>query len=174
MNIILQYQFEIGCAILILFTLFDSNTVRIDWDALSKFQVFLVMLTLFRISKFSFFYDSGLSIPQMGPISQISPWQFFLVPWEDSFYVLSMVFLRKFKWTSKWYIWYPIFVGVSVWFGYGHIYQGLYAAVLLSIYPYFISYWYGSKFGFGTVCLSHIMYDMVTFFTVKFMPLLLS
>ena len=173
MDFILQYLFEIGCAILILFALFDRNTVRVDWGALSKFQAFLVMLTLFRIAQFSFAYESGAGIPGMGPIGQISPWQFFLVFWEDAFYVLPMVFLRKFKWTSKWYIWYPIFIAMSAWFGHGHLYQGLYAAVVISLAPYFLSYRYGSKFGFGTIMLSHICYDFVTFYTIKLLPLFL-
>jgi len=174
MDFILQYLFEIGCAILILFILFDRNTVRVDWGALSKFQAFLAMLTLFRIAQFSFAYESGAGIPGMGPIGQISLWQFFLVPWEDSFYVLPFIFLKRFKWTSKWYIWYPLFILASIHFASGHMYQGLYAAMVIGLYPYFISYRYGSKFGMGTVMLGHILYDFTTFFTIKFMPLILN
>ncbi len=74
-------------------------------------------------------------------------------------------------------LWKPITwaiaLGLSVHFGMGHAYQGMSAVVITMLYPFFISYRYGRKVGFGTVMVCHILYDFITFYTIYFLPNLL-
>lgn len=62
---------------------------------------------------------------------------------------------------------------LSINFALGHMYQGWGGVVVTFFYPFFISFRYGKKVGFGTVMACHILYDFITFYTVIFMPYLL-
>lgn len=73
------------------------------------------------------------------------------------FSLLLIYYAEKFL--PKW-IFVPIVVLSSLIFGAGHLYQGYFVAALLSLYPYFVSYKYGKKYGYGTVMLCHITYDL--------------
>lgn len=157
-------QFHIGCLILLLFAIFDKNTVRVQWDSLAKFIAFLCVIFVLRISAISFAGE----LPQLPPELMRPTWPFALVFWEDAFYVLPLLFMDKFKWLRKWYIWYPVAIALSINFGLGHAYQGLQGILITSIYPVLISYRYSKKVGMGTVMLAHILYDFSTFWMVKY------
>jgi len=157
-------QFNAGLLILVLFLLFDKNTVRIQWDSLAKFLAFIVVVILFRISLFSYSGD----IPSIPPELDRPVWPFALVFWEDAFFVLPLFFLNKIKCLSKWYIWYPVAIALSINFGLGHAYQGVLAVFEAGLYVTLVSYRYGKKVGMGTVMLAHIIYDFSTFYTIKY------
>jgi len=154
-----------GFIILLLFMLKDPHTVRVQWNSVATFVGFMVFLTFIRIAIMSFNYYHGGGVGMYFP-TQV--WTFALVPWEDAFFVLPLVFLQKFKLTSKWFIWYPAMIGMSIWFGMGHGYQGTSAIFITALYPYFASYRYGRKFGFGTVMCCHVIYDFMTYYVGKF------
>ena len=161
-----------GNLIFLYFLFFDSKTIEIKWDAVSRFLAFMSLITFFRISIASFTQGIEHTLPNSNTYG-LEPWKFALVFWEDAFFVLPMVILSRFEFTNRWYIWMPAMVGMSYWFGTGHAYQGNIAVWITAIYPYFISYRYGVKFGFGTVMVCHIMYDFITFYTARFTPFLI-
>lgn len=158
-------QFHIGCFILLLYMIFDKNTVRVQWDSLAKFIAFLCVVFVLRISMISASGDLPLNPAEL---ANRPSWPFALVFWEDAFYVLPLMFMDKFKWLKKWFIWWPVAIALSVHFGLGHAYQGNTAIFITAIYPIFISYRYAKKVGMGTVMLGHILYDFSTFWMVKY------
>ena len=158
-------QFHIGCLILLLFAIFDKETIRVEWDSLSKFITFLVVVFVLRISIISI---SGTLPINPVELTNRPTWLFVLVFWEDCFYVLPLLFMDKFKWLKKWYIWYPVAIALSIHFGLGHLYQGTQAVFITAMYPILVSYRYSKKVGMGTVMLAHILYDFSTFWMVKY------
>ena len=156
--------------VLMIFTRWrDKQLMRLDWGSVAKFLAFMTFLTVFRISANSFLSDmAGLS-PATLPIELIylPVWHFFLVWWEDAIFALPIYWLLK---KCKKWIAIPLIIALSLYFGYGHLYQGWFAVGLLSIYPYFISYRYGKRVGFGTVMVCHVLYDFITFYTAILMP----
>lgn len=130
-------------------------------------------------------------------------WRLVLVFWEDAFYVLPIYLVSKKevgswikykvlqfqkKYLKKgWIPWigtkeksrnlkpvtWGLAVALSINFALGHAYQGVGGVLITMLYPYFISYRYGKKVGFGTVMICHILYDFITFYTVFLMRYLL-
>lgn len=164
-------QVGIGAFILTMFFIFDRKTIRIEWDAISRFLAFMTLATCIRIAMYDLVMriNPG-AIPQMHQqLLEMPKILFAMVWWEDAFFVLP-IFLA-WKYCSK-YIFFLVALGMSMWFGFGHAYQGLYGIMITSIYPVFISLRYGRKYGFGTVMIGHILYDYITYFTIIIAPLL--
>ena len=151
----------------------EKETMRITWLKVAEFMAFMVMVTLFRI----YFIDFGLStglierMPTLPLEISTNKWTLGLVWWEDMIFGFPIYLLAKYV-DKKWLKW-PLIVAISLMFGSGHAYQGMWAVALTSLYPYFISKKYGEKHGFGTVMLCHIMYDSFTTFGVLLLPYLL-
>ena len=106
---------------------------------------------------------------------ETSKWTLALVFWEDVFFGMPLYFIHKYmndgfakyvKWTLT--------IMISLLFGLGHAYQGLFAVALTSLYPYFISKKYGERHGFGTVAICHIIYDNMTVYMIALLPYLLG
>ena len=100
----------------------------------------------------------------------IIPWELTLsVFWEDSCHGLPVLLLQLFLGTDKkwkWAIHALCTAIVMVSFGLGHVYQGIFAACLISFYiPYSIKI--GKQYGFGTVMLCHTLYDLTTLLSLK-------
>ena len=80
--------------------------------------------------------------------------------------VLASLMFQKSKmysWLSK-----PLLVLVMLSFACGHIYQGLFPALAISLYiP--VAMKMGKKYGFGTVMISHMLYDMSTLLSIRWM-----
>jgi hypothetical protein len=91
------------------------------------------------------------------------------VAWEDCCHGMLLLLLRKWIGTQKWWT-FPIH-GIATLilmteFGFGHLYQGLFAALLLSLYvPYSIRL--GKQYGWGTVMICHTLFDFSTILTMK-------
>ena len=147
-----------------LYMIFDKDTVRVQWDSLSKFIAFLCVVFVMRISVIS-----ALGTLPSNPVELADKpsWLFSLVFWEDSFYVLPLFFMDKFKKLKKWYIWWPVAIALSTHFGLGHAYQGTVAVFITAAYPVLVSYRYGKEVGMGTVMIGHILYDFITFWMIK-------
>jgi hypothetical protein len=163
----------IGMLAIVTFNKEEKNLFRITWPILAQFSAFLFVISIIRILKVDYLVEQGLmSLPQAG--LQTTPMPLYhlgLVFWEDFFFAIPIYFIMK-KCQRQW-LKISSIVLISALFGLGHLYQGWLAVALLSFAPYFISYHYGKKYGFGTVMLAHIMYDCATIFTFKLIPFLL-
>lgn len=145
-----------------------SYLLRIEPAALFRFAKFLLFLTSCRL----FYY--GLIAPQetldsIKAATNMMAWPtFFGVYWEDACNAMALVVMTKLFKQNKLFnlIRLPILTMMSISFGMGHAYQGMQAAVIMSLYiP--ITMTLGRRYGFGTVMLCHIAYDLLTFFSLK-------
>lgn len=148
-----------------------ADLLKVDKKALSKWGIFLLLLTVWRIFSFKFYAHSEHFKDSLKAVDQI-PWQATLtVFWEDACHGLPLVLLQRLIGTKKWFtkpINYIALLVTMVAFGLGHLYQGVFSAVLLSFYiPYSMKL--GKKYGFGTVMLGHMMYDLSTILAIKWM-----
>jgi hypothetical protein len=151
----------------------EKDMMRIQWNSVASFIAFMFLITFIRISGFDFIqrFDAGFLIPRPPPeIMDMGIWWFSMVWWEDAFFAIPLYWAhKKLKPILAW----SLTIVLSLHFGMGHIYQGIGAALLLSIYPYYISLRYAKKVGFGTVMTCHVLYDFMTFFTIWLLPYLL-
>ena len=154
----------------------DKQLMRVDLGGVSKFLAFIAMVTVIRLCAFDLAMEfapekfSEMIYQSHYTLMQTPLWRLGLVFWEDAFFAMPMVYvIRKY---SKW-IWIPFVIAMSAMFGMGHGYQGMWAIAVTAVYPYFISYKYGTKNGFGTVMCCHIIYDVVTYFTLYLAPYLM-
>lgn len=145
-----------------------KEVLRVDLKGILKFARLLLIITVARVVLLKLLAPPEM-LDNIRNISHMIPWQAILgVFWEDACHTMPLV-LAGMMWAgSKWY---PILskialVVVMASFGSGHIYQGWLAAIGLSFYiPMTIKL--GKKYGFGTIMLCHIAYDMSTLFTLK-------
>ena len=160
----------IGLLIMLLVSIFDKDTLRVEWSAISKFLSFMALVTMLRVCALDFLYDKAPDIfnhvynPEILEI--LKPWRLALVFWEDAFFAMPIYYAQK--WLKKKY-WITLAIISSVIFGTFHVYQGLFAMFITMVYPYFISVRYGKKVGFGTVMICHMLYDFITVYTLYFL-----
>jgi hypothetical protein len=146
----------------------NKDLLRVENKPLLKWCAFLVFLTVYRLLIFHFLKDQPM-VQTATEAAQTIPWQMtLLVFWEDLSFALPLVYLDKLIGTKKWLrplYWLGMLV-MMLSFGSGHIYQGLIPALALSFYvPFSISR--GKMYGFGTVVLCHMLYDMSTLLAVR-------
>lgn len=147
-----------------------KDLIRVEKTAIVAFLKFIGILTLYRVILFTLFPHFGPFADSAKNVLQI-PWPLTLtVFWEDACHGLPLVLLRKLIGTRKW-TW-PIHgfftAMIMLEFGLGHLYQGVAAAALLSLYiPYSIKM--GQKYGFGTVMICHTLFDLTTVLSLKFL-----
>jgi hypothetical protein len=168
-------MWQLGAAlfVFILTLCIDSKAMRIDWGVIAKFMAFMGIVACLLICRTSLFLELGWIDSPYDPIAgRLNHWSLGMVFWEDAFYVLPIYLFRKYL-TNRWYLWVPLAAGLSLHFGWGHGYQGNWAIAITALYPFFISYRYGLRVGFGTVMICHILYDHVLVYLNKLMPILL-
>jgi membrane protease YdiL (CAAX protease family) len=162
----------IGMSAIVLFNKEEKDLFKISWDKLAMFLAFLFVLSLFRILRADYLVSHGLAAPpQTGGRFYFPLYTLGLVFWEDFFFAIPIYFIMK-KCKRNWLKVISIIL-ISALFGLGHLYQGWEAVVALAFAPYFITYHYGKKYGFGTTMIAHIMYDCATIITFKLLPYLL-
>ena len=157
--------------IIMLCTVFNSkhrDLIRVDAMGVLKFLRWMVMLTAIRFVFLKFLAPESM-IEQVKFMVHFLPWQATLgVFWEDACHTLPLVLLGRIFQKSKWYsrAATPLMLGVMLSFGSGHMYQGLLASVALAFYiPFSIKL--GKKYGFGTVMICHILFDLITLLSFK-------
>jgi hypothetical protein len=138
--------------ILVAVFIFDRERLQVDLTAIGKF---LKIVLIGSALSFVIRYSLG-RIPTLPPVGFGS---LLLVWWEDVLFSLLSIFYAE-KFLPKW-VFVPVAVSVSIVFGLGHLYQGPLAVLVLSFYPYFMSYKYGKKYGYGTVMICHVLYDVI-------------
>ena len=166
-----MYPFWLLGIFVIFATIFAGykEVVRVEKAALLKWIRFLGIVTIYRLVLFKLFPDSAMLKDAVRNVTSV-PWQ--ITPsvfWEDACHGMPLFFVQMWLGTDKW--WKQAINGlllamVMVEFGLGHVYQGIPAAIALSFYvPYSIKL--GKKFGFGTVMIGHILFDLTMILTLK-------
>ena len=170
----MSFMIPAGLAILAYTWFNHRKLVRVEWNSVASFLGFMALATIQRIGLYDFLADvdpRGFHYPPISPQFLGKPiWRFCLVFWEDAFFGIPIY--MAFKRCRKWLAWVFV-ISLSMLFGQAHGYQGDLAIIVTAIYPYFISYRMGSKYGFGTVMVSHMLYDIITFYTIWFLPYLI-
>lgn len=148
--------------------------IRIEWDALAKFVGFMAIITMVRfcMADIAMMFSPETIESVTRSVQGIGVGSTLFVFWEDVWFVMPIAFIMRKIFPTHKKIATLLIVLISVIFGMGHLYQG-YMAAVLALYPFFISYRYGKKYGLGTVMLCHMFYDFVTVMTVKNINLLL-
>lgn len=146
-----------------------KDVVRVEKSAMLKWLKFLGIVTIYRVLLFKLFPNNQFLKEAIKNVTSV-PWQ--ITPsvfWEDACHGMPLFFIQMWLGTDKWWkqvIHALLLAVVMVEFGLGHVYQGVPAAIALSFYiPYSIKL--GKKFGFGTVMLCHILFDLTTILTLK-------
>lgn len=150
----------IGFAIAIYCALRQRWVFKVDWLSIAKFVGFMCFITAIRFG----LMDSRPT-PQ-GIMTQISFANFLFVWLEDMYFTLPIYFVKDYLQTKKW-MWVSFAALMSIYFAMGHIAYGPVWAIITLLYPYFISYKNGMKYGFGTVMVAHILYDFITLLSIK-------
>jgi hypothetical protein len=132
----------------------------------------LALTTCIRIFLEKVLHFPGLFGPPQG--LNLIPWTAsFTVFWEDMAHGLPLLILRNLigydkRWNKT--INNIALTIVMLSFGLGHIYQGLLVPILLAFYiPYSVKV--GKEYGFGTIAICHILYDLTTLLFVKYFML---
>lgn len=166
-----MYPYWLLGIFVILATIFGGykEVVRVEKPALLKWLKFLGMVTVYRIILFKLFPNNPMLKDAIKNVTSV-PWQ--ITPsvfWEDACHGMPLFFIQLWLGTDKWWkqaIHAALLAMVMVEFGLGHVYQGVLAACMLSLYvPYSIKL--GKKYGFGTVMIGHILFDLTTILTLK-------
>jgi uncharacterized integral membrane protein len=158
--------------LIIIATYFSSykDLLKIDKSAIVKWSKLISMITIYRIIILIFF-NNNESVQNITSGAAQIPWPAALtVFWEDAVHgMLLAIFARVVGDTGpykKALVYFVIFL-VSLSFGIGHIYQGAWAAIFLSLYVPF-TFKKGQQIGFGTIMICHIVYDLATMLTIQY------
>lgn len=145
-----------------------SYLLRVNKKGLLKFACWMSVVTLVR---FVLFKLSGPASAQARELANFLPWQVTLaVFWEDMCHGVPLVLAGLMLKSKSWYkyVRLPLLLMVMFSFASGHVYQGMFAAATISFYiPFTMSL--GKKYGFGTVMLCHMFYDLLTILSFKWM-----
>jgi hypothetical protein len=150
-------------SIIVLASIFDKKQMDIDFGGVAKFLAFLSILTVFRICTYK-------PSPIAPDTYNIQFYDLLFVFLEDAFFVMIPYYITKVI-KNKFAI-FLIWLIASAIFGSYHLYQGVFTAVLISFYPYFISRKYAIRTSFATVMACHVLYDVCTLLTLKLLPIL--
>jgi hypothetical protein len=145
-----------------------ANLLKVDKSGLLRFAKWMVVITLIRFVMLKLLAPEEM-LESIRSTVNFLPWQTTLgVFWEDMCHTVPLVILGRMYAKEKWYQYarLPLLAMVMFSFGSGHMYQGVLASCMLSLYiP--ITMKLGKKWGFGTVMLCHMFYDMATLLTLK-------
>lgn len=167
------YLMCIGFLIFVALYCFDRETIRIDKVGVGKFLWFMGTVTIVRLVLISISVSLGASPFDINSgANQLDFWNLSLVFWEDCIFAIPLYYMKD-RWNWSKYIYIPLFMMSSVVFALGHIYQGEWVFFPMLLVPYLAFYKNGKKWGFGTVMVCHILFDMITYATLKLAPLML-
>lgn len=145
-----------------------KDLLAFNLKAFLKFFAFLIALCVYRFFMIKLNLHHKLSVHQLDVIKQIPLTSCLFVGWEDLCHSLPIVILKKMLPDKKWAnaILF-IFSGIiTASFGIGHLYQGIFSAMLLSLYiPFGVNFI--QKRGASTLMAGHVSYDFLTLLTVK-------
>lgn len=146
----------------------DRDLLKVSPKAVLKWMGYLAILTVYRVVAWK--YMSAFMGDKVNVVASI-PWQATLsVFWEDAAHTLPVALLGRWMGEGKLAkaAYYAAMALMTVSFGLGHVYQGIPAACMLSMYiPVTINL--AKKHGFGTIMIGHVLYDLTTIVTIKHM-----
>jgi hypothetical protein len=166
------------CGMVVLLAIFFSeqkSLLRVEWNRVLPFASFMVRITAFRYLLYRFLLPwSGLADPlltKMRAVSHLLPWQTtFGVFWEEAIYTIPLVLFYRLHKEKRWF-WdvYPLtFAMFMASFAVGHLYQGVIPAIIICFYiPFSVKM--GQKYGFGSMILAHIAYDLITLLSMPYL-----
>lgn len=147
-----------------------SDLLRVDKAGLLKFAKLMLAITAIRFVVLKFL-TPDMVLEQAKAIADMIPLPATLgVFWEDACHTLPLALAALLYSKDSWYrvLRIPMLLIVMLAFGSGHIYQGMIPAILLSFYiPFTLKL--AKKYGFGTVMLCHMAYDLITLCTIKYL-----
>lgn len=167
-----MYPFWILGIVILLLAYFSRyrHLIRIESKPVLKWVKLMLFATIIRILIFSYIRIAGNGLPYNLEGAMFLPWQtVFTVFWEDAVHTLPIAIAMEYLGTKKWYsklLFFLIIFYSMVNFGLGHLYQGEYASLFISFYiP--VTLFLGRKYGFGTIMLCHVIYDLLTILTIN-------
>jgi len=139
-----------------------ADLLRVSFAGVASFLKFMAVVSILRLV-----IISQLGLPPIPPeLADRSILSFWPVFWEDAVFTLPILFWERYSNPSKWLV-YPVLAASAIFFGMGHLYQGIMGGVMAAFYLFVISYGYGKKHGLGTVMICHVLYDMLTFWVIQ-------
>jgi hypothetical protein len=147
-----------------------SDLLKVNLKGLLRFGKFLILLTVIRVLLIQF-VASDQFLNGIKQTTEMIPWQLmFGVWWEDACNAMALVVISRLlegrKWLSK--LGTPLIAAMALSFGLMHLYEGIGAVAMMTAYVP-ITMMLGRKYGFGTVMICHMAYDLLTVFTFKLM-----
>lgn len=145
-----------------------SYEVRVEKAAIIYWIKYLLVISFIRVMTYILMGDLPFQAEAAEGLKNVNPLSLLGTPWEDFAFSLPLYFLGLFVGDSKvGKALYGIAVAVVlISFGFGHVYQGVFAAVLLSSGPS-ISLYFSKRYGWGSVGICHMLYDLMTLATMK-------
>lgn len=133
---------------------------------LKAFKFFLLLM--FCVSFLRILY---VSVAGKSPVNihLFDFYSLFFVFWEDMFFVFPSIFFYHL--TKNRYLVAFLMLISSIIFAMGHLYQGTTASLILTSYVP-IAFYFGRKYGLGTVMACHVTYDVLTYLTFHVINLL--
>lgn len=163
----MMLMYFLGAAICAIMLKTNKLLMRVELNAIARFLAFMALVTCFRLAMISAFGTSNFTLPSN------KFWQLAMVWWEDAVFSIPIYLLSTSTKINK-VVKISLIVIISMLFGLGHTYQGLFGVAITSLYPYFISTRYAKQHGFGTVMLCHILYDIITIGTIRLAPFIIG
>jgi hypothetical protein len=144
------------------------SILKVDFKAILKFSKTLLVIAVLRFFALKFLWPQAM-VDAARATAHFIPWQAVLGTfWEDACHSMPLVLAGLMWGTHKWYPWLSrlALVVVALSFGSGHIYQGIWPAMAISFYiP--VAMRLGKQYGFGTVMICHILYDLSTLLSIR-------
>lgn len=140
------------------------NMIRIEIEPIIFWCKMLAIITVGRVIAFKYFdmNHDGSAVADIPTFATLT------VYWEDTISLILVLFLNMVGDDKIWKkaINFAAIVLTMIYFGSGHMYQGIASAVMLSFYiPFSIKK--APKIGWGTLMVCHTLYDLTTILTVK-------
>lgn len=169
LEFIIKYHFVAmqltGIGIFIYMSLIKrSKLTDINWHNVSAFVGFMVLVSALRMGLME-----GMPLDKTPDVTTYK--HFMLVWWEDAFFAMPIYYFKDHLKVSK-KVWIPITITLSLMFGFIHLAYSPGWALTVAFFPYLLSYRLGKIYGFGTIMACHVLYDAMTFTTVKLMYLI--
>lgn len=156
------------------FKMGHKKEIRVEWPAIGEWIRFLLLITVYRYAVITLAQmlpgADEMVKNQMSAVTQIPIAGTLFVFWEDACHGLLLLLLKLHLQEKKWFkfLYYPVYAWLAITFAAGHLYQGIFAGLLMLAYiP--VTTKLANKYGFGTVMIGHTLYDLSTILLLKAM-----
>lgn len=143
----MELFYFIGAVIFLLAYKYDREVLRFDFTEYKHYTTYIVLASIVALV-------SRFLLGVFPPTPHMSYGRLFLVGWEDLVFSLIPIYYAQKYLNPK--ISTIIAIVASLLFALGHTYQGYLWAFVTAFYPFYFSYKYGKKNGYGTVMALHV------------------